>query len=135
MSEIFKLADNLKELTERKKLLEEEVKGVNLDIKNINEKLSDLMITEELQNFNRNGTLFCLTTRAFISAKADQKEQLILALKNNDYADIVKESVHPQTLSSFAKELMEENEDELPAWLKPYVNCYEETKVGMRKSK
>jgi hypothetical protein len=47
---------------------------------------------------------------------------------------MITETIHAQTLSSFVKELTEENDEELPDWLIGKVNIFEKTTVGVRKA-
>lgn len=47
---------------------------------------------------------------------------------------MVYETVHANSLSSFVKERIEENEDSLPDWLSGLVNVFEKTSVGVKKS-
>ena len=60
MSQIFTLADKLKSLKNWKKQLDEEKKSVNSEIEALENELSQLMIEEEMQSFNRAGMMFYL---------------------------------------------------------------------------
>lgn len=132
--EMFDLADTLRELQEKKALLQEELKDVNGQIKDTTELLSEQMINHEIQNFNRNGRLFYLTTQQYISAVASMREQLHETLREKGFGDLVKEAVHPQTLRAFVREQIEENDDEVPEWLDGLVSVYEEDQVRIRKA-
>ena len=55
------------------------------------------------------------------------------ALKENGFGALVVETVNSNTLSSFIKEQMAENDDEIPEWLKENVNTFEKVSVGIRK--
>lgn len=131
--ELFQLADRMKELKEQKKHLEDTLKEVNGAIEETNEKMVQIMTQQEIQNFNRAGQLFYLSTRTFASPAAGQQEALCSWLKENGYGDLVKETVYSQTLSAFIKELLEED-DELPEELQELINVYEKTTVGMKKA-
>ncbi len=132
--EMFNLADDLRELQEKKALLQEELKDVNGQIKDTTGLLSEQMINHEIQNFNRNGRLFYLTTQQYISAVASMREQLHETLREKGFGDLVKEAVHPQTLRAFVREQIEENDDEVPGWLDGLVSVYEEDQVRIRKA-
>lgn len=131
--EIFALADQLKTAKQEKKDLEAQVKETNGKIEMLDAKLSEAMTDSEVEKFTRNGSTFYLNTKLYASPKAGAKDELIAALKQNGFGDLVKETVNSNTLNSFCKEQMEENEDELPDWLEPVLNTFEKTTVGIRK--
>lgn len=138
---ILELADKLKELREKKKDLDDQVKANNAEIDSIEEQLVQAMLQEEMQNFNRAGTLFYLNTKVFASAIPEKKTDLYEALKENGFADVVVETVNSNTLSALVKEQIAEIDEVddsgkpvLPEWLNGLVNTYEKQSVGMRKS-
>lgn len=131
--EIFALADQLKAAKAEKKDLEAQTKELNGKIEMLDAKLSEAMTDSEVEKFTRNGSTFYLNTKLYASPKAGAKDELIAALKENGFSDLVKETVNANTLNSFCKEQMEENEDELPDWLEPVLNTFEKTTVGIRK--
>lgn len=130
---IFFLADQLKELKNRKKDLEAEVKAITAEIDRLDLELSDAMAEAECERFSRNGNTFYLNTRLFASPAAGRKDDMIFALKDNGYGDIVTETVNANTLASFVKEQKALNADEVPAWLADVVNIHEKVSVGIRK--
>lgn len=138
---ILDLADKLKELREKKKDIDDQVKANNAEIDSIEEQLVQAMLQEEMQNFNRAGTLFYLNTKVFASAIPEKKTDLYEALKENGFADVVVETVNSNTLSALVKEQIaeidevnDEGKPVLPEWLNGLVNTYEKQSVGMRKS-
>lgn len=133
MDNIFSLADQLKELKDRKKDLDTEVKALNAEIEKLDMELSDAMAEAECERFSRNGSTFYLNTRLFASPVAGRKDEMITALKDNGYGDIVTETVNANTLASFVKEQMSLNSDEVPTWLTDVVSTYEKVSVGIRK--
>lgn len=62
MDNIFSLADQLKELKERKKDLDLEIKGITAEIERLDMELSDAMAEAECERFSRNGSTFYLNT-------------------------------------------------------------------------
>lgn len=130
---IFSLADQLKELKDRKKELDAESKALGAEIDRLDLELSDAMAEAECERFSRNGNTFYLNTRLFASPAAGRKEDMIRALKENGYGDIVTETVNANTLASFVKEQAALNADEVPAWLADVVSTYEKVSVGIRK--
>lgn len=130
---IFELADKLKELKDRKKDLEAETKAITAEIDSLDLELSDAMAEAECERFSRNGNTFYLNSRLFASPASGRKDDMILALKDNGYGDLVTETVNANTLASFVKEQKTLNADEVPAWLADVVNIHEKVSVGIRK--
>ena len=131
---LFEQADELKRLRDLKADLEAQVKDVTARIDETDFRLSELMAETETQNFTRAGTMFCLTTKTRASATAGVKNELFEALKTNGYADLVYETVNANSLSSFVKEQIENNDDSLPGWLEGLVNVFDKTTVSVRKA-
>lgn len=67
---IFELADQLKNLKDRKKKLDDEAKVVSAQIEELHRELSDAMAEAECEHFSRNGSTFHLNTRLFASPAA-----------------------------------------------------------------
>lgn len=132
-TKIFDLADQLKACREQKKELEAQVKTLTAEIDRLDLALSDAMAEAEVERFSRNGSTFYLSSRLYASPAAGMKEALFQALKENGYASIVTETVNANTLASFVKEQMAENDDEVPAWLTGKISIHEKISVGVRK--
>ena len=133
-NDLFALADELRELKETKKRLEDELKTVGLEIDRVDAVLAQRMADTETQNFTRNGTMFCLTSTTRASATAGRKDDLFEALRKAGYGDLVYETVNANSLSAFVKEQTTENGDILPEWLDGLVTVFEKTTVGVRKA-
>ena len=133
-NDLFALADELRELKETKKRLEDELKAVGLEIDRVDAVLAQRMADAETQNFTRNGTMFCLTSTTRASATAGRKDELFDALRDAGYGDLVYETVNANSLSAFVKEQTAENDDSLPQWLDGLVTVFEKTTVGVRKA-
>lgn len=130
---IFDLADQLKAAKDKKKELDAESKELGAKIEELDLALSDAMADAECERFSRNGSTFYLNTRLYASPIAGQKEAMFQALKENGYGGLVTETVNANTLDSFVKEQMAENNDEVPAWISEVVNTFEKVSVGIRK--
>ena len=131
---MFTLADRLKSLRDEKANMEAQLKEINAKIEVADEQLTVVMAETETKNFTHSGTMFSLTTKTRASAVAGSKEELYTALREQGYGDLVYETVNANSLSSFVKEQIGENEDVLPDWLNGLVNVFEKTTVGVRKS-
>lgn len=134
MSNIFQLADRLKQLKNQKKALEGEIKSNNAEMEAVGDELSQAMLDEEMANFVRGGQMFYLTTKLYASADKERKHELFQWLKKNDYVDMVQETVNSNTLAAFVRELLDER-DKLPAELEDLITIHERTLVAMRKAK
>jgi len=132
--DLFSMADRLKELKDNKKNLDAQSKQLGAEIEELELSLSDAMATAEVDKFSRNGNTFYLTSRLFASPNAGMKDDMISALRKNGYGELVTETVNANTLASFCKELMAENNDVLPEWLAGTINTFEKTSVGIRKN-
>ena len=133
-NDLFALADELRELKETKKRLEDELKTVGLEIDRVDAVLAQRMVDAETQNFTRTGTMFCLISMTRASAAAGRKDELFEALREAGYGDLVYETVNANSLSAFVKEQTTENGDTLPEWLDGLVTVFEKTTVGVRKA-
>lgn len=131
---MFDLADRLKDLKDHKKQKELELRNIGDVIFQVETALAQLMAMKETQNFTRNDTTFCLMSSTKASAIAGSKEEFYANLRQQGYGDLIYETINANSLSSFIKEQISENENSLPDWLDGLVNVYEKTSVGVRKS-
>ena len=131
---IFETAGKLYLLKEEKKELEARVKELNGIIEKTDKELSDEMAEGELESFNYKGHTFYLNNRLFASPAKDRKEDMLQALKDNGFGDLVTESVNSQTLASFIKEQRELTGMDVPEWLGDTVTVFEKVTVGIRKA-
>ena len=133
--EIFKLADELKERNARKDELNAELKSLNVEIAEIDEKLTKEMTDAEVDKFTRNGSTFYLKSRLFASPVAEHKPEFMQALKDNGCSELITETVNANTLASWVKEYNESHGVERPEFLsEELLNIYTKVGVGIRKS-
>lgn len=130
----LQMADRLQELRDEKEQLELSLKETNAMIEAVEQDLIAAMVTAELDSFKRNGHTYSLKVETYASAKADRKEELFEALRNNDAGSLVQEQVNANSLRAFVKELKANNDDEIPEWIVDYINVYDKTKIAVRKS-
>lgn len=130
---IFELADKLKAMKEEKKELDAQVKELGAEIEKLDLQLSDAMAQAEVERFSRNGSTFYLNSRLYASPIAGKKDELFEALEENGFGNLITRTVNANTLSSFVKEQMTENDDEVPAWLTEKISTFEKVSVGIRK--
>jgi hypothetical protein len=104
------LAASLAGLKNKKDELEASLKDVNGVIRTLSEEtLPRLMEDLEQDSFRvpNVGTVF-LQQKVYANVKADDREKFHAWLRENGHGDIIKETVHPQTLTAFAKEQLGE---------------------------
>ena len=130
--DLFIIADDLVRYRDQKKEIEEALKEINTLITETEEQMVAAMVEEEMQNFTRNGRQFILTNRTYANAKAGMMPAVCVWMKDNALGDMVKESIHPQTLQAWVKEQIEEA-GALPEELEPLVNVYEKSGISIRK--
>ena len=130
----LQMADRLQELRDEKEQLEMALKETNGMIEAVEQDLVAAMVTAELDSSKRNGHTYSLKIDTYASAKADRKEELFEALRNNNAGDLVQEQVNANSLRAFVKELKANNDDEIPEWIVDYINVYDKTKISVRKS-
>jgi chromosome segregation ATPase len=131
---MFALAEQLRDLREKKDAVEQQLKDINQVLDDTNYELSELMAETETQNFTRGGMMFYLTIKTRASAVAGTKEELFDALRAQGYGSLVTETVNANSLSSFVKEQMEANGEALPDWLAGLVNVFDKTQVALKKA-
>ena len=133
-SMLFELADQLKDLRDTKKNLEQQLKAINAQLEEKDTALATAMAESETQNFTRSGTMFCLTNTTRASASTERRQELFEALRTGGFGDLIYETINANSLSAFVKEQMLENMNTLPDWLNGLVNLYEKATVGVRKA-
>ena len=132
-TKLLELSDRLKELRMQKSDLEREVKGINEEIDGVTTEMIDLMTTEELTSFNRNGTTFSLVTQEYPAPEPERKGELWEVMKKNGFEDLF--TINSQTLSATVKELIAANEGILPEWLDWLIKIAEKNSIRVAKSK
>lgn len=132
-NKLLQLSDELRELRSKKSELEYETKKVNGKIENITTEMIDLMTTDELTSFNRNGTTFSLVTQEYPAPEPERKPELWEAMKEQGYEHLF--SINSQTLQATVKELISENDGVLPEWLDGLVKVAEKNSIRLTKSK
>ena len=131
-TKLLELSDRLKELRMQKSDLEREVKGINEEIDGVTTEMIDLMTTEELTSFNRNGTTFSLVTQEYPAPEPERKGELWEVMKKNGFEDLF--TINSQTLSATVKELIAANEGVLPEWLDGLIKIAEKNSIRVAKS-
>lgn len=132
-NKLLDLSDSLRALRNRKSELENETKKVNGEIEYITTEMIELMVTDELTSFNRNGTTFSLVTQEYPAPEPERKPELWEAMKKQGFEHLF--SINSQTLQATVKELISENDGVLPEWLDGLVRIAEKNSIRLIKSK
>jgi len=129
------LADMLKALRDRKKLLEDEVKTYNSVIEMTELLLFEKMAEEEMQRFSRAGYTFYLNPRTYVSAPPENAAAVNQWFRDHEMGDLIKETINPRTLSSQVNGMMGDGgtKEDLPEDLRTLLNFYEKPQVGIRR--
>ena len=129
--EIFALSDALLNAREAKRHAEAALKEVTAVVGDLESKLIELMLGDELDGFKRNGVQFTLVNTKHISAEVATKDDLWAAMKSQGYEHLF--SINAQTLGGEVKRLIEENDGNLPEWLSGLVKEYDKPSIRIKK--
>lgn len=132
-SKLLELSDLLKELRDRKSELEHSLKGINGEIEDITKEMIEMMTTEELTSFNRNGTMFSLVVQEYPAPETERKDELWDVMKEQGYEHLF--SINSQTLQATVKELISNNDGVLPDWLDGLIKIAEKSSIRVTRSK
>ncbi len=132
-NKLLELSDKLKELKETKSDLDKQSKATNEEIDGVISQMIDLMLTEELSSFKRDGVTFSLVTQEYPSPEQDRKSELWQAMKEKGYEDLF--TINSKTLAATVTELISENEGTLPNWLEGLIKVSEKNTIRMVKTK
>lgn len=131
MRDLFELSERLVELKERKEALKIDTKRNNEEIDEIEAKMVELMVNEEVQNFRKDETTFYIKTRLFASIPEEHRDDVINWFKESwEYSGMVKEQINANTLSAWAKERIEEGD--MPEEIEAKLNIFEKSSIGIR---
>lgn len=132
-NKLLELSDKLRDLKTGKAELDTQMKSVNAEIESVTMEMIEIMTTEELDNFSRNGMNFSLVTSEYPSPEPERKGELWEAMKANGYEDLF--TINSQTLSATVKELMANNDGVLPDFLAGLIKIAEKHTIRMAKKK
>lgn len=117
----------LRKLKDKKEKVDAQLKELNGQIRTLAEqKIPDYMEEHDIEKHSVKGigTVY-LTTKVYANVKAEDRETFFSWLREHGNGDLIKETVHAQTLNAFAKEQLSEGNalpDVLTARLYPTAN-------------
>jgi hypothetical protein len=130
---LFELSDLLKELKDKKYGLEDELKSLNAEAESVQAEMIEIMLQEELANFNRDGVTFSLTTTEYPGPAEGRKDELYDKLKEQGYEGLF--SVNSQTLRGLVGDLKADNDGAIPEWLEGLIQPNDKTVIRVTKSR
>lgn len=130
LSPVFALADRLVALRERKEELKAKTEENNAEIDRVERELLEQMQVNELQNFKRSGKQFICSSKVWASAV--DKDKVYAWMKENDYGDLVKETVNANSFNSLVKEWLDQD-GFVPDAVADFINVTERATIVVRK--
>ena len=132
---MFLWADQMLALRDEQEALEDDLKRIKKKLEETEQSLFECMVNNQVEKFTRTGYSFAPTIKTRASIPAENKEHAMEWLKQSEYADIVKETVNAQTLTSLVKEWEDAGvrEDDAPFYA--LLNIYNEQKISIRKGR
>ena len=129
----FELAEFLKELRDKKQDLEEQVKGVNAEIESVTAELIADLINNESTGFNHKGFNYTLVVKEYPAAEPERKDELYAVMKAQGFEGLF--TINSNTLSATVKDLKENNDGQLPAWLTGLIKIGEKATIQIRRGR
>ena len=132
-NEMLQLADQYKELRDRKSELAAQMKALQAELDEAKDQLIQAMTDEEVDSFKRNGFMFSLVIKEYPGAVPETKEDLYAAMKQHGFEHLF--TINPQTLAATVKELKSNNDDIMPDWLEGLIRTYEQASIRCARSR
>ena len=127
-SEIKKLIQELSDMRKAYKHASDTLDHVKNEKTRLEEALFIALENAGLQNVKgEDGTTFYRKEQLFANVKVEDKPEFFQWLRDHQMGDIIKEDIHPKTLTAFVKEQME-HENELPEC----VSTFTRNTIGYR---
>lgn len=134
---LIDMVNNYQELLEKKESLAEETKKNNEQIEALKQEIAQQMIDDDCPRIAAGDYMFSLQIK---SNYAKRSEEYLAAndldffevLREQGFADLIKETVNPRSLQSAMKALVEEN-GELPEELAEVISQFDQTDILRRK--
>lgn len=131
------MVNEYQELLVKKESLEKAVEENNELIKAKKQEIVQQMIDDDCPRISVGEYMFSLQVKNQFSKKAEayleaQGLNFFDVLREQEFGDLIKETVSPRSLQSAMKELVEQN-GELPAELAEVISQYDQTDILRRK--
>lgn len=114
---------------EYKKVLD----NLKQEIQEVENSMIDMMLEEEIQNFNKDGQTFYLAQQVNASIPVENRVEVIDWFKDHPYFNgLVKENIDSRTLSAWVRERREE--ETMPEEIVDKLSIFEKTVIRVRKA-
>lgn len=114
--------------------LDQRLKELKVDRDSLNERLTQEMIDNEMQSLNCRGKILYLNTTLQASYNKEIQDKFFEVLEGHGYGALIKPTVNANTLKATVREMIEQNDGELPTWLDGMVTTFHQTKVNIKKA-
>lgn len=131
---MFSLADKLIHHKEVKDKLAADTTANNAAIKQLEEWLATELVNAGIDGFTMNGKKLSYSTTLYPGPNKYRKEDLYDWLTNNGFEHMVEPKVNPQSFGALIRELMRNNNNELPEDLVDLVSVYEKPSIRVTKA-
>jgi hypothetical protein len=129
----FEVAERFKSLRDTKQELEAEVRAVNAELESVQAELIADLIENESTGFNYKGNNFSLVIKEYPAAEPERKDELYKVMREQGFEDLF--TINTNTLSATVRDLKENNDGQLPAWLDGLIKIAEKTTIQIRKGR
>ncbi len=138
-STLITLIKKYDELRETKERLAEETKQNNRELKDIQEKIVDQMIEDDIPSQGVGDYTYTpqiVTHYSFKSAEklVEMGVDKIQVMRENGFGFLIKEEINQRSLESTMKDLVKNEEEGIPEEVEAILNTYDEFKVSRRKT-
>jgi single-stranded DNA-specific DHH superfamily exonuclease len=138
-STLITLIKKYDELRETKERLAEETKQNNQELKDIQEKIVDQMIEDDIPSQGVGDYTYTpqiVTHYSFKSAEklVEMGVDKIQVMRENGFGFLIKEEINQRSLESTMKDLVKNEEEGIPEEVEAILNTYDEFKVSRRKA-
>ena len=130
---MFFWADRLIELDNKIEEIKLELKRLENTYTSSEATLFELMARDQVDQFKRNGYSFTPVVKAKASIRSEVKELAYNWLRNSEHADIVKETVHAQTLNALVREWNENGISEDVEQFYSYLNNFDVQSISKKR--
>lgn len=122
-----------KKYYDKEKQLKAKLDEVNVEKENAEKVLYEAMLYEGIQNIKTKQGLFYLLDKDYASIKPGAQEEFFEYLKESNSEDLIRPTIHNQTLTSWVKEMIGDGTLEEDEELSKYITLFTRHKVGVRK--
>ena len=120
------------ELKGKKKMLDDEAKGIKDAMDLLEQSIIERMTESEFDKFAVGGYTYSLLVSAKTSVPVAKREAFYNELRERGLDGIIKETIDPRTLADFVKEQSDLNGP--PDWIEDNISTFTITKLSARKA-